>query len=83
VRIFNSEQFFFPSTFFFEKESRQTRDSRVKVFSKKDVEMTRETNHPLTPSLKRRGERLSPNPSLKKERGNKKLTLSGELFLFS
>jgi hypothetical protein len=37
----------------------------MKVFSKKDVEITRKINHPLAPSLKRRGDRLSPNPSLR------------------
>jgi len=50
---------------FSKKESGQTCDSRMKVFSKKDVGMTRKISHPLAPSLKRRGDRLSPNPSLK------------------
>jgi hypothetical protein len=37
----------------------------MKMFSKKDVGITRKINHPLAPSLKRRDDRLSPNPSLK------------------
>jgi len=79
---------------FSKKESRQTCDSRMKVFSKKDVGYYKEyKTTPYHPSLKRRGDRLSPNLRLRqsygrtgsplRKGGEQKITLSDNFLIFN